>query len=227
MSRYTSVVGPRVDVGEVVVRSAEFRSAITDEAKQSSPNVDMAQVDAVLIARVGRGDRAALAELYDQYSARAYSLACNLVGATAAMDVVHDAFVALVDKPSTFDSARGSFRAWFLTGVHHRCLNLLRAQRPSLTDASLAEVIGPEPDPPEAIVAHLRDAAVRNALLGLGHDQREVLVLAYYGGLTQSALAKRLGVPLGTVKARMRRGLLTLRAALRGDALGDEEEGSA
>jgi RNA polymerase sigma-70 factor (ECF subfamily) len=143
------------------------------------------------------------------------------------MDVVHDAFVALIDKPSTYDPARGTFRAWFLTSVHHRCLNHRRSQRPTLPEDSLAEIAGGEADPADAVVARLRDRAVRDALLAIGRDQREVLVLAYYGGLTQSALATRLGVPLGTVKARMRRGLLGLRAALRGETSDDEKGGGA
>jgi RNA polymerase sigma-70 factor (ECF subfamily) len=143
------------------------------------------------------------------------------------MDVVHDAFVALIDKPSTYDPARGSFRAWFLTSIHHRCLNLRRSQRPTLPEDALAELAGSETDPADAVVARLRDRAVREALLAIGRDQREVLALAYYGGLTQSALATRLGVPLGTVKARMRRGLLGLRAALRGETNVGEKGGGA
>jgi RNA polymerase sigma-70 factor (ECF subfamily) len=192
-------------------------SGLTSEQVQGDSRDQEAWADAALVRRLVRGDRGALGELYDRHATRAYSLACRLVGVTAAMDVVHDAFVALIDKPQTFDPARGSFRAWFLTSVHHRCLNVRRAQRPTQSDDALAEHPSSEPDPVDAVVASLRDRTVHGALLGLGHDQREVLVLAYYGGLTQSALAARLGLPLGTVKARMRRGLLGLRAALRGE----------
>src|SRR5689334_3881746 len=88
-----------------------------------------AATEVQLVARVARGDRAALAGLYDRYAPAAYGLAVRLVGEARAEDVVHDAFVALLDRGVTFDPARGSFRAWFLTAVHHRCLNLLRARR--------------------------------------------------------------------------------------------------
>jgi RNA polymerase sigma-70 factor (ECF subfamily) len=192
-------------------------SGLTNEQVQGDSREAEARADVALVRRLARGDRAALGELYDRHATRAYSLACRLVGPTVAMDVVHDAFVVLIDKPQTFDPTRGSFRAWFLTSIHHRCLNVRRAQRPTQSDDVLAEHASGETDLADTVVARLRDRTVRDALLGLGHDQREVLVLAYYGGLTQSALAARLGVPLGTVKARMRRGLLGLRAALRGE----------
>jgi RNA polymerase sigma-70 factor (ECF subfamily) len=219
----TTPIGPS-SATDALHFSGDSGSETTDDPGRSDARGEEARADAELVRRVGRGDRRALGELYDRHAARAYSLACQLVGAATALDVVHDAFVALIDKPSTFDPARGSFRAWFLTSVHHRCLNHRRAQRPSLPEESLAELAGGEVDPADAVVARLRDRAVRGALLAIGRDQREVLVLAYYGGLTQSALATRLGVPLGTVKARMRRGLLGLRAALRG-ATNDSEKG--
>ncbi len=180
--------------------------------------------DAALLARAKRGDRDSLGMLYDRHATPAYSLATHLVGATAAADVVHDAFVALLEKPSTFDPRLGSFRAWFMTGVHHRCLNLLRRERPSVSEDMLVDVASPEPDPVDAIVQKLQDESVKEALQRLTADQRRALVLAYYGGLSQSAIAERLALPLGTVKARMRRGLITLRGLLRGEAVPVEEE---
>jgi RNA polymerase sigma factor (sigma-70 family) len=201
------------------------RSAILDE----SPKVENAKqptdnADAELVRRVGLGDRAALAELYDRHATPAYSLARRLVGPTVAEDVVQDAFVALATKSATFDPARGAFRAWFLTAIHRRCLNRLRDERPTTSDAVLAERASSDPEPPEVIVDRLRDGAVREALRALPEEQREVLVLAYYGGLTQTALADRLDLPLGTVKARMRRGLIALRGLLDPDAFDPEEE---
>jgi RNA polymerase sigma-70 factor (ECF subfamily) len=183
--------------------------------------------EAQIVERVTRGDRAALADLYDRYAPVAYGLAARLVGEAQAEDVVHDAFVALLDRAATFDPARGSFRAWFLTAVHHRCLNLLRARHPARSAAldEVAETLpGPEPEPVEQIVQSLRDDAVRAALDRLPPPQREALMLAYYGGLSQSALAERSGVPLGTIKARMRRGLIALRGLLRGETIVDDED---
>jgi RNA polymerase sigma-70 factor (ECF subfamily) len=187
--------------------------------------VDAAR-DAQIVARVARGDRAALAELYDAYAPLAYSLAVRLVGEARAEDVVHDAFVALVERQSTFDPDRGAFRAWFLTAIHHRCLNLLR-RPPAEGIGERAEALpDTEPEPVDQVVQHLRDRAVREALGQLPFAQREALVLAYYGGMSQSALAERLGVPLGTMKARMRRGLVALRGMLRGETIViDEDDG--
>jgi RNA polymerase sigma-70 factor (ECF subfamily) len=174
--------------------------------------------DAALLARAKGGDRAALGDLYDRHATPAYSLACRVVGVTSAADVVHDAFVALMEKPATFDPSLGTFRAWFMTAVHHRCLNVLRGNRAVADEEALADVPDPGVEPPDAIVRQLRDAAVREALQLLSAEQREVLVLAYYSGLSQSGVAARLGVPLGTVKARMRRGLIALRGLLHGEA---------
>ena len=181
--------------------------------------------DNALMRRVAEGDRSALAALYDRHARAAYSLATRLVGPAGAEDIVHDAFVALVERPGSFDAARGIFRNWFLTTVHHRCINQLRTRnRTTADDDALAAIADPAPEPVESIVRQLEEATVRVALQRLPVAQQEVLVLAYYGGLTQSALAARLQVPLGTVKARMRRGLIALRGAFLGDAGAAGEE---
>lgn len=181
--------------------------------------------DSSLMRRVAEGDRSAVAALYDRHARAAYSLATRLVGPAGAEDIVHDAFVALVEGPGSFDAERGAFRNWFLTNVHHRCLNQLRTRnRTTVNDDALAALADPAPEPVDAIVRRLEDATVRVALQHLPPAQQEALVLAYYGGLSQSALAARLCVPLGTVKARLRRGLLALRGVFDGDAaLADEE----
>lgn len=184
--------------------------------------------DNALMRRVAAGDRSALAVLYDRHARAAYSLASRLLGSAGAEDVVHDAFVALVERPGGFDAQRGVFRNWFLTTVHHRCINQLRTRsRTTADEEALAAVADPAPEPVESVVRQLEDATVRVALQRLPAAQQEVLVLAYYGGLTQSALANRLQVPLGTVKARMRRGLIALRGAFLGDAGSAGEEVSS
>src|SRR5690348_7021171 len=85
--------------------------------------------DAALWAAVSRGDRDAIAELYDRHAAAAYSLAARLVGWAAAEDVVHDAFVVVLHNAAAYDPARGAFRSWLLRVVHNRCVNLLRRHR--------------------------------------------------------------------------------------------------
>lgn len=180
--------------------------------------------DAALMARVTSGDRAALAALYDRHARVAYSLATRLVGASAAEDIVQDAFVGLVERGQTFAPERGAFRSWFLATVHHRCVNVLRGANRATGDDALAAVADDAPEPAEAVVRSLEDAAVRQALGRLPEAQQEVLALAYFGGLSQSALAARLQTPLGTIKARMRRGLVALRSDLAGLRVGPGEE---
>ena len=169
--------------------------------------------DAQLWAAVVRGDREAIAALYDRHASAAYSLAARLVGWAAAEDVVHDAFLVVLGNTAAFDPERGAFRSWILRVVHNRCVNLLRRHRPESEEA-LQFMRDPAEQPAEAIIAGLAGAEVRAALLELPAEQREALVLAYYGGLSHSELAQRLELPLGTVKSRVRRGLLALRDLL-------------
>ncbi len=178
--------------------------------------------DTQLAARVAQGDKAALATLYDRYAAIAYGLARRLVG-DAASDVVHEAFVVLLERPQMFDAERGSFRAWFLASVHHRCLSYIRGRARMTGDDGIDMVADPRPDPAEQVVRSLREGAVQDALFALPEPQREAIVLAYYGGMSQTALASHLHTPVGTIKARMRRGLIALRNLLHDDPLLAEE----
>ncbi len=181
-------------------------------------------VDAILLARSRAGDRPAFSSLYDRHAGAAFSLAARIVGPALAADVVHDAFLALLERTATFDPGRGRFRAWFMTSVHHRCLNVLRKGKPMKGPDGLLDVPDAGPDPADLLVQRMRSGSVRNALQRLPEEQRRLIVLAYYEGWSQSELAVRLGLPLGTVKARMRRGLIALRGLLRGDAATGGEE---
>jgi RNA polymerase sigma factor (sigma-70 family) len=173
--------------------------------------------DERLCASLRAGDSSALAELYDRHAAAAYSLAARLVGSAEAEDIVHDAFMVMVKKPAAFDPARGAFRPWLLRIVHNRCVNALRRQR-SAGDDGLQALRDPSRAPADEVIASLEGSAVRDRLRELPPEQRQALVLAYYGGLSHTELAAHLGAPLGTVKARIRRGLLALREALGGEA---------
>jgi len=183
--------------------------------------------DGDLLARARDGDRSALGALYDRHAARAYSLAHRLVGAPAAADVVQDCFLALLERPAGFDPARGSFPAWFLASVHHRAVNLLRRNRARPGDGELEQLADGGSSPVEVTWQRLRASAVREALAQMPPEQRELLVLAYYHGLTQRELAMRFSLPLGTVKARMRRGLAALRGPLRAEGPPSEKETGA
>src|SRR5579884_4128395 len=123
-----------------------------------------AATDATLASAAARGDRAALAGLYDRYAAPAYSLASRLVGTARAEDVVHDAFVAPVDRPDTFDPTRGTFRSWFMTAVHHRCLNLLRTRSRLEGDDELMTVPGVDPEPVDSSSSPSNRERVRSRL---------------------------------------------------------------
>src|SRR5579883_135850 len=173
--------------------------------------------DERLFASLRAGSREALAELYDRHAAAAYSLAVRLVGPAEAEDVVHDAFMVMVREPSAFHPARGTFKPWLLRIVHNRCVNLLRRNR-SAGEDGLAALHDPSREPVDEVIASLSAEAVRDGLRALPEPQREALVLAYYGGLSHTELSTRLDVPLGTVKARVRRGLLSLRDHLSGEA---------
>ena len=178
----------------------------------------MPGTDEELLAVVARGDEQALATLYDRYDRVAYGLAYRILRDQAlAQDAVQDAFLSVWRTAASFDPLRGKASTWLLTLVHRRAVDAVRREdrrraRP-LDDAPIAS--GDATDE----TAELREQrrAVQAALAQLPPEQREALELAYYGGLSQSELAERLGVPLGTVKSRMFAALAKLR-----DLLGDD-----
>ncbi len=169
---------------------------------------------------VERRDADAFAVLYDRHGGAAYSLAHRIVGdRTVAEDVTQEAFLSLWRSGARFDAARGSVRSWTLGIVRNRAIDALRraaTPAPKLDlddDAALeGQAAGPLTDA-EAI---RRETArrVRGALGELPAEQSEVIGLAYFGGFTHSEIAQMLGMPLGTVKGRMRLGLEKIRATL-------------
>jgi RNA polymerase sigma-70 factor (ECF subfamily) len=171
--------------------------------------------DEQLIAAVAAGDEQALAELYDRLGGVAYRLALRVLRDPGlAQDAVQDAFLSVWRTAAGFDAHRGSASTWLLTLVHRRAVDLVRREdrrrAAPLDDAPVAS--GDATDESAEVRAERR--RVQAALAELTPDQREALELAYYGGLTQSELAERLGVPLGTVKSRMFAGLARLRDLL-------------
>jgi RNA polymerase sigma-70 factor (ECF subfamily) len=171
-----------------------------------------------LLAAIVRGDERALADLYDRFGRVAYGLALRVVRDPAlAQDAVQDAFLSAWRTAASFDARRGSTQTWLLTLVHRRAVDVVRREARRHTE--------PLDDPPIAAresteeVASVREQrrAVQSALAQLPADQREALELSYYGGLTQSELAERLGIPLGTVKSRVFAALATMRDLLAAD----------
>jgi len=171
--------------------------------------------DEALLALVSRSDEAALAELYDRYGRVAYGLALRILRDPAlAEDAVQEAFLAIWRLADRFLAERAKPSTWMLTFVHRRAVDLVRREERRRGDPLEAA-----PDPAgratdEEVALRARRQLVQHALRQLPYDQREALELAYYGGFTQSELAERLGLPLGTVKSRMFTGLRRLRDLL-------------
>ena len=174
--------------------------------------------DRAVLERVAAGELDALDELYDRYKTMAYSIAYRITNdATLAEDVVQDAFLGAWRNAARYVHGRGSVKTWLLSIVHHRAIDAVRRRRPT-TELPDTEGVPPQqlrlPDVWSEVSAALDADMVRTALAALSDVQREALELAYFGGLTQVEIAERTATPLGTVKSRMRLGLLAMRAAL-------------
>jgi RNA polymerase sigma-70 factor (ECF subfamily) len=173
--------------------------------------------DEALVALVARGDEDALAELYDRVSRIAYGLALRVLrDERHAEDAVQEAFLQVWRSAATFRAERAKASTWILTLVHRRAVDLVRREErrqadPLGDDAEAAQA--PE-QTEEAAWLRFERERVQTALKQLPDVQREALELAYYGGFSQSELAERLGVPLGTIKSRMFAGLARLRELL-------------
>jgi RNA polymerase sigma factor (sigma-70 family) len=174
--------------------------------------------DEALVALVARGDEPALAELYDRVSRVAYGLAFRVLrDERLAEDAVQEAFLALWRTAASFKAERAKASTWILTLVHRRAVDLVRREERRRTEP-LADEVAAHADEAESTeeAAWLRfeRERVQDALGKLPDIQREAIELAYYGGFSQSELADRLGVPLGTIKSRMFAGLARLRELL-------------
>lgn len=177
---------------------------------------DADPTDDALMAALAAQDLAALGTLYDRYGRLAYALAYRILGeAEAAEDVVHDAFLSAWRGAAGYQRARGSARGWLLSIVHHRAVDVLRRKttfRPAPLDA--AELHAGDADTAAEAARNVEHEGVRRVLETLPPAQRRTIELAYFGGYTQVELAALMGVPLGTVKGRMRIGLQKMRRAL-------------
>jgi len=173
------------------------------------------RTDEELLAAIARGDEGALAELYDRLGRIAYGLALRILRDPAlAQDAVQDAFLGVWRTAAAFDPRRGKAQTWLLTLVHRRAVDVVRREDRRRTEQlDDAPVAASESTDEEASIREQR-RSVQAALARLPPDQREALELSYYGGLTQSELSERLGIPLGTVKSRVFAGLARLRDLL-------------
>ncbi|MGF1513449.1 MAG: sigma-70 family RNA polymerase sigma factor [Elainellaceae cyanobacterium] len=188
-----------------------------------SHHSDRAPTDARLWRAIARGDTDALGTLYDRHAGLVYGIAIKILGnAQEAEDLAQDIFLKLADK-SSYDPKRGSIRTFLVILTRSRALDRVRSrqrrQRSGLLSThpealSPGEPASAELAPMEAAFQREQSREVQSALATLSDSQRQVLEMTYYGGLTQAAIAEQLNIPLGTVKSRVRRGLLNLRNAI-------------
>ena len=193
-------------------------SQLGSRGRTASPADD---ADRAVLALVTAGHLDALQELYDRYRTMAYSIALRITAdASLAEDVVQDAFLGAWRNAGRYVEGRGSVKTWLLSIVHHRAVDAVRRRRPTTELPDREDVPPPAlqlPDLWQDVAAGLDRDAIARAMAVLSDVQREAIELAYWGGLTQQEIAERTGTPLGTVKSRVRLGLLALRRALAGD----------
>jgi RNA polymerase sigma-70 factor (ECF subfamily) len=168
--------------------------------------------DAALIARMRAGDQSAMAELYDRYSGVVYGIALRVLANTAAAeDVVQEIFLQLWRKPESFNAERGRLGPWLAVIARNRAIDHLR-RRPAEDDIDelpISTGVDLESDSAQKLAIE----KVRGVLTQLPQEQRRALEMAFFEGMTHSEIAGKTGEPLGTIKTRIRTGLLALRKA--------------
>jgi RNA polymerase sigma-70 factor, ECF subfamily len=196
--------------------AASFRSGrtefVSDEVNQER--------DSEWLRKIAAGDRAAFAEFYDAHSTLMFSIACKILGdAGEAEDVLQETFLQIWEKAKNFDPQLGKASSWISVLVRNRAIDRLRSaqRRNRLGDAAENEfAVAQENSETVNDTLHGREKAklIQAAMKELPGEQRRAVELAFFSGLTQDEISKKLDEPLGTVKARIRRGLLKLRDQL-------------
>lgn len=175
--------------------------------------------DAVLVARLRQGDDTALGEIYDRHGAAAYRIAHRtLRDGGLAEDAVQEAFLELWQRPNVFDATRAQLGTWICVLAHRRAVDIARREARRRVAADVPDWPAPDSYTTEEIVLLMTDRRrVDRALRGLGTRDRRLVELAYHAGLTQVEIAKRLELPLGTVKSRTFEALRRLRVLFEAD----------
>ena len=184
------------------------RAGTEDEAARAAE-------DAALVARMAKGDQAAFGALYDRHASMLMAIGVRMLkSALDAEDLVHDVLLEAWRRSETFDPERGTVRVWLAMRMRSRALDRIRSKKRvshvplEQTDGSREErAVETSPDAAESL-------AVRGALEALSEDQRAVLMLGYFQGMSSSEISKSLGIPLGTVKSRVAAAMKKMRAAL-------------
>ncbi|MFK4851435.1 ECF RNA polymerase sigma factor SigK [Microbacterium sp. ZW T6_19] len=171
-----------------------------------------------LLVGIASGDQSAFARLYDMMSSRVFGLILRvLVNRSQSEEVLQEVFLEIWQSADRFAPNRGQGRSWVMTIAHRRAVDRVRASQSS-TDrdvrAGLKDIGVAHDSVAEQVELGIEGEKVVDALAGLPEAQREALVLAYYGGYSQNEIAVLVGAPLGTIKTRMRDGLIRLRSAM-------------
>ncbi len=206
-------------IGPFAARLAPAREALLADVTMNPASI---RPDTELFALICAGDHGAFAEFYDRHSSLLYGIAVKvLVNEAEAEEVLQEACVAIWERAPLYQPSAGQPLSWAVTLVRNRAIDRLRSSR---RKAELIEAAAVEAELQEAESGDASDATmtaetagfVRGALETLSADQRQAIQLTFYRGLTQQEIAAQLGQPLGTIKARIRRGMLALRDQLEG-----------
>lgn len=184
-------------------------------ARDSSTDLEL---EIELMRRTSEGDRASFEQLYERFSGVLFSTAHRVLNnQEAAEDVLQEVFVQIWEKAPLYDRTRGKPLTWAVTLTRNKAIDRLRStqRRIRLQDEAEKEAqITSHPDDRnslDAVNAVEKGKLVHCAIRALGNEQRQAIELAFFSGMTQTEIAEHLGQPLGTVKARIRRGMMKLR----------------
>ncbi len=168
-----------------------------------------------LLRQCASGDRAGLRRIYDGYASRLYGVALRITGQPAlAADAIHDAFVQIWENAGRYDPARGAPAAWLVSVVRYRALDIIRRRGREASADDLPETADEAPDPLARLVGGAEVEALRRCLGDLDDERRNLIMMAFFRGLSHAELAERLTLPLGTIKSSIRRGLAALKRCL-------------
>ncbi len=177
--------------------------------------------DKILMECISKGDKNALEALYSRYSRQVYSLSIHMLrDPTAAEEVTQDTFFNVWRRAGSYKPNRGKVTSWLFSVAHNRTIDELRKRRREYDRVKYDVDLTNRPtesradDPTEYVSVQFEGARLKSALMTLRPEQRDVVTLAYFGGLTHSEISKELEQPLGTVKTRMRLAMKKLREVL-------------